>query len=58
MYFHDYREEKHGITEYASIPAANHAQHCLGCPAPCEQICPHHLPVKKLLLDAHAHLTV
>ena len=58
MYFHDYREEKHGITEYASIPAASRAQHCLGCPAPCEQICPHHLPVKKLLLDAHADLTV
>ncbi len=58
MYFHEYREERHGITEYASIPAENRVQQCLTCPAPCEKICPHELPVKKLLLSAHDHLSV
>ena len=58
MYFHEYREEKHGITEYAAIPPANRTDHCLTCPAPCEQVCPHHLPVKRLLLTAREHLMI
>jgi uncharacterized protein len=58
MYFHDYREEKHGIVEYAALPAESRAQHCVDCPAPCEKECPHHLPIKKFLTAAHGYLSM
>ncbi|MDX2227647.1 MAG: aldo/keto reductase [Verrucomicrobiae bacterium] len=58
MYYHEYREEKHGITEYASIPAAHNASGCAECAAPCQKVCPHELPLRELLSTAHQRLTV
>ncbi|MDL5045817.1 aldo/keto reductase [Oscillatoria amoena NRMC-F 0135] len=56
MYYHEYREETHGLTEYASIPPAHSGANCAGCAAPCEKACPHHLPIRDLLVTAHARL--
>lgn len=56
MYYHEYREEKHGLSEYASLPLAQSGANCAGCAAPCEQACPHHLPIKDMLVTAHARL--
>jgi len=58
MYFHEYREEKHGITEYASLPASRQAHHCVGCSAPCQKVCPHDLPIRNLLMTAHKSLSI
>lgn len=38
------------------LPAANRADRCTSCGL-CESRCPQHLPVKKLLAEAHAALT-
>jgi predicted aldo/keto reductase-like oxidoreductase len=39
---------------YAALD--RNAATCLGCPAPCADACPHGVPIRQTMLDAHATL--
>jgi hypothetical protein len=56
MYFHEYGQRELARAQYAALPAGAHADACAGCPAPCVAACDYGLPVKDLLLRAHAAL--
>jgi uncharacterized protein len=56
MYFHDYGERERGRELYAALDPGRRADPCAGCPAPCVAACDYGLPVKRLLLAAHAAL--
>jgi predicted aldo/keto reductase-like oxidoreductase len=52
MYFMDYGMEKRAIESYALLN--KNASACSGCVDPgCVGSCPHGLPVKDMLCDAH-----
>lgn len=57
MYARDYGWEREGIQRYATLGARN-ASLCAGCPAPCAGHCPHGVPIRTTMLDAHYRLTV
>jgi predicted aldo/keto reductase-like oxidoreductase len=50
MYFEDYGREKEGMRLYAALDRK--AEHCLGCPAPCESRCPVEIPIRQRMLGA------
>lgn len=55
MYFKDYGMEKRAMQSYASLE--RNAAPCTGCDQPvCITKCPHGLPVKEMLSDAHASM--
>jgi aryl-alcohol dehydrogenase-like predicted oxidoreductase len=56
MYFHEYGERARALAAYAALPAGRRADACAACPAPCVRACDYGLPVKRLLLRAHAAL--
>ena len=56
MYFHEYGERERARAEYAALAPAEGATSCVACPAPCVASCDYGLPVKDLLLRAHAAL--
>ncbi len=51
MYTKDYRWPEEGRARYAAV--AKNASVCLGCPAPCRGACPHGVPIRDAMLDAH-----
>jgi predicted aldo/keto reductase-like oxidoreductase len=51
MYAKDYGWPEEGRAHYAGLAA--HAGVCLGCPAPCRGACPHGIPIRDAMLDAH-----
>ncbi len=56
MYFRDYGMEKRAMESYASL--RNNASACSGCADPaCIGSCPHGLPVKEMLSDAHESMS-
>lgn len=56
MYFDHYQDEKRAMVQYAELD--RNASPCLGCDDhPCEQACPHGLPVRAKLLAAHQSLS-
>jgi predicted aldo/keto reductase-like oxidoreductase len=56
MYFRDYGMEKRAMESYASLK--NKASVCEGCADPvCVGSCPHGLPVKDMLADAHESMS-
>jgi predicted aldo/keto reductase-like oxidoreductase len=54
MYAKDYGWEREGMLRYAALE--KNASTCLGCPAPCAGACPHGVPIRQTMLDAHAVL--
>jgi predicted aldo/keto reductase-like oxidoreductase len=56
MYFMDYGMEKRAMESYALLK--NNASTCFGCVNPgCTGSCPHGLPVKEMLCDAHESMS-
>jgi predicted aldo/keto reductase-like oxidoreductase len=58
MYFEHYGEQKFAMQRYNLVPAANRADQCRGCPAPCERKCPYGLKIRKRLVEAHNQLSM
>jgi aryl-alcohol dehydrogenase-like predicted oxidoreductase len=56
MYSRDYGWEREGMRLYAALD--RNASLCVGCPAPCAGTCPHGVPIRTALLDAHRRLTL
>jgi aryl-alcohol dehydrogenase-like predicted oxidoreductase len=56
MYFHEYGHEAHAVESYARLLAAERATHCAECAGHCAAACDYDLPVRSLLLRAHAAL--
>jgi uncharacterized protein len=57
MYFEDYRAEKEAMRLYATL-GENNAARCITCPAPCAGACPHGVPIRTKMLEAHAKLAL
>ncbi len=56
MYARDYGWEREGMRLYARLEKS--ASVCAGCPAPCAGACPHGVPIRTAMLDAHRRLTL
>ena len=56
MYARDYGWEREGMRLYARLEKS--ASVCTGCPAPCAGACPHGIPIRTAMLDAHRRLTL
>jgi predicted aldo/keto reductase-like oxidoreductase len=52
MYAENYGQEKEAMRLYATLDPARRADHCAGCPAPCEASCPFELPIRRKLTHA------
>jgi len=56
MYFEDYGDEKHAMSQYRDLPLK--ADACMGCSNDvCNQACPYGLPVSAKLRAAHQSLS-
>jgi aryl-alcohol dehydrogenase-like predicted oxidoreductase len=51
MYAKDYHWPEEGRARYAALEKT--ASVCVGCPAPCRSACPHGVPIRDAMLDAH-----
>jgi predicted aldo/keto reductase-like oxidoreductase len=56
MYARDYGWEREGMRLYARLD--RDAGLCAGCPAPCAGACPHDVPIRTAMMDAHRRLTL
>jgi predicted aldo/keto reductase-like oxidoreductase len=56
MYHHEYGEPERAAEHYARLLSAERAEHCSSCAGYCASACAYDLPVKTLLLRAHAAL--
>ena len=56
MYARDYGWEREGMRLYAALD--RNASLCAGCPAPCAGTCPHDVPIRTAMMDAHRRLTL
>ncbi|MFQ6097942.1 MAG: hypothetical protein ACE5O2_09480, partial [Armatimonadota bacterium] len=56
MYFKYYGLEKAAMTEYAALPRDARAAECASCDGPCMDGCPHGLPTRDNLIEAHTLL--
>ena len=56
MYFHEYGERERALESYAALEPAARAGSCAACPGYCVPACSYGLPVRDLLLRAHAAL--
>jgi predicted aldo/keto reductase-like oxidoreductase len=56
MYARDYGWEREGMRLYAALE--RDAGTCVACPAPCAGACPHGIPIRDTMLDAHRTLTL
>lgn len=56
-YFEAQGSERFAMEKYAALDAP-HADFCRTCPGPCEQACPHGVPIRPLLVMAHRQLTL
>lgn len=52
MYAESYGREKEAMRKYARIDAAQRADHCATCPAPCEASCSFGVPIRRKLMSA------
>jgi aryl-alcohol dehydrogenase-like predicted oxidoreductase len=55
MYARDYGWGVEGRLRYAALGERN-ASLCAGCPAPCAGTCPHDVPIRATMMDAHRRL--
>jgi len=51
MYAKEYDWPEEGRSKYALLE--KDASICVGCPAPCRGACPHGVPIRTTMLDAH-----
>jgi len=51
MYSKDYGRERDAMGLYAALE--RNASACITCPAPCQGQCPHGVPIRDAMLDAH-----
>jgi predicted aldo/keto reductase-like oxidoreductase len=51
MYAKEYDWAEEGRSKYALLE--KDASICVGCPAPCRGACPHGVPIRATMLDAH-----
>jgi predicted aldo/keto reductase-like oxidoreductase len=51
MYAKDYDWAEEGTSRYAALE--KNASLCVTCPAPCRSACPHGVPIRNTMLDAH-----
>ncbi len=51
MYAKDYGWREEGTSRYAAL--SKDASLCVTCPAPCRSACPHGVPIRTTMLDAH-----
>jgi aryl-alcohol dehydrogenase-like predicted oxidoreductase len=51
MYARDYGWMDEAVRRYAALE--RNASLCAGCPAPCTGACPHGVPIRRTMLDAH-----
>ncbi|MCI0346035.1 MAG: aldo/keto reductase, partial [Chloroflexi bacterium] len=56
MYARDYGWEREGMRLYATLD--RNASLCAGCPAPCAGTCPHGVPIRTAMMDAHRRLVL
>jgi aryl-alcohol dehydrogenase-like predicted oxidoreductase len=56
MYSRDYGWEREGMRLYATLD--RNASLCASCPAPCAGTCPHGVPIRTAMMDAHRRLTL
>jgi predicted aldo/keto reductase-like oxidoreductase len=54
MYAKDYRWAEEGLTRYVALE--KDASLCAACPAPCAGACPHGIPTRDAMMDAHRRL--
>ncbi len=57
MYADRYGQEKEAMRRYADVDPRRRADHCAGCPAPCEARCPFEIPMRTELSRAHRLLS-
>ena len=55
-YYQAQGREKTAAVKYAALPHYQKASDCRDCPGECESACPHGLPVRSLLAQAHDRL--
>jgi predicted aldo/keto reductase-like oxidoreductase len=55
-YFVNYGLERHAMKRFAQVGGHGQLAACTGCPAPCQQACPHQLPVRRMLAKADRNL--
>jgi predicted aldo/keto reductase-like oxidoreductase len=53
MYFRYYGLEKDAMRQYAALPRSAQAAGCAACEGPCTSGCPHGLPTRQNLIEAH-----
>jgi ferredoxin len=56
MYAKDYGREQEGLRRYAKLK--HNAAACVGCAAPCTDVCPIGVLIQEKMLDAHRTLTI
>ncbi len=56
MYFEHYGHERFAMDAYGQLARPCSAAACAGCDAPCTRACPHGLPLKDMLCQAHSNL--
>ncbi len=56
MYDRDYKLNEYARAQYASLGAACDASACQSC-GRCEEICTRHLPIRRMLAEAHSSLS-
>jgi len=56
MYFEHYGHERFAMDAYSQLASACTAAACAQCDAPCLRACPHGLPIREMLREAHTNL--
>jgi predicted aldo/keto reductase-like oxidoreductase len=57
LYFTSYGREKYAMGLYARLPVSRSGARCLSCEGPCAGGCPHGIPIRTKLIEAHTTLT-
>jgi hypothetical protein len=57
LYFRSYSREKYAMGLYAKVPRGRSATRCISCEGRCKEACPHGIPIRAKLIEAHATLT-
>lgn len=57
LYFTSYGRERYAMGLYTKLPASRSAGRCLSCVEPCAGSCPHGIPIRAKLVEAHSMLT-
>ena len=58
LYFDNYGREKYAMGLYAALPDSKKAHRCDTCSGQCVSSCPHGIPIREKLVQAHSELIV